>query len=222
MLSVVSRLETAADGTGTVTFVGSAAGDAGAADRVEWARLHDDARGHRRRAAGAGRRPRRARRDPRPDHPGARHHDPGHLPRRWDRGRAAAADAPRLDRGVRRADPDRASPTPTPRSWWSTPTSRRSSIRRPADAPDRAARRARARGRARRRRRVDAARRRPRAAGDPAVHERLDRRAEGRDAPRPLRRRQHRRHRRRRADHATPTARCRGSRCTTTWGSSGC
>ena len=45
MLSVVSRLETAATGSGTVTFVGAAAGDAGPVDRVEWARLHDDARG---------------------------------------------------------------------------------------------------------------------------------------------------------------------------------
>jgi len=45
MLSVVSRLQTAAAGSGTITFVGSAAGDAGPTDRVEWARLHDDARG---------------------------------------------------------------------------------------------------------------------------------------------------------------------------------
>jgi fatty-acyl-CoA synthase len=45
MLSVVSRLETAATGNGSVTFVGAAAGDAGPVDRVEWARLHDDARG---------------------------------------------------------------------------------------------------------------------------------------------------------------------------------
>jgi fatty-acyl-CoA synthase len=45
MLSVVARLQTAAEGPGTVTFVGSAAGDAGPADRVEWARLHDDAAG---------------------------------------------------------------------------------------------------------------------------------------------------------------------------------
>jgi fatty-acyl-CoA synthase len=45
MLSVVSRLETAAERTGTVTFVGSAAGAVGATDAVEWARLHDDARG---------------------------------------------------------------------------------------------------------------------------------------------------------------------------------
>jgi fatty-acyl-CoA synthase len=43
MPSVLARLETAAEGTGTVTFVGSAAGDAGPADRVEWARLHEDA-----------------------------------------------------------------------------------------------------------------------------------------------------------------------------------
>ena len=49
MPSVVSRLETAADGASTVTFVGSAAGASdttgGAVDRVEWSRLHDDARG---------------------------------------------------------------------------------------------------------------------------------------------------------------------------------
>jgi fatty-acyl-CoA synthase len=45
MLSVVSRLQTAAEGTRAITFVGSAAGDAGPADRVEWARLHEDARG---------------------------------------------------------------------------------------------------------------------------------------------------------------------------------
>jgi fatty-acyl-CoA synthase len=44
MPSVSARLESAADGRGTVTFVGSAAGGAGLADRVEWARLHDDAR----------------------------------------------------------------------------------------------------------------------------------------------------------------------------------
>jgi fatty-acyl-CoA synthase len=45
MPSVVARLQTAAEGTGTVTFVGSAAGDAGPADRVDWSQLHDDARG---------------------------------------------------------------------------------------------------------------------------------------------------------------------------------
>jgi fatty-acyl-CoA synthase len=45
MPSVVSRLETAADGTATVTFVESAAGGPGAVDRVEWARVHADARG---------------------------------------------------------------------------------------------------------------------------------------------------------------------------------
>jgi fatty-acyl-CoA synthase len=44
MTSVLSRLDTAADGTGTVTFVGSAAGDAGPRDQVEWRRLHHDAR----------------------------------------------------------------------------------------------------------------------------------------------------------------------------------
>src|SRR3954447_10117841 len=45
MPSVVSRLESAAGGSATVTFVGSAAGADGPVDRVEWARLHDDARG---------------------------------------------------------------------------------------------------------------------------------------------------------------------------------
>jgi fatty-acyl-CoA synthase len=45
MLSVVARLESAADGAGTVTFVGAAAGDRRPADQVEWTRLHDDARG---------------------------------------------------------------------------------------------------------------------------------------------------------------------------------
>jgi fatty-acyl-CoA synthase len=46
MPGVVSRLESAAAGAGTITFVGSAAGDApGAVDRVEWARLHHDACG---------------------------------------------------------------------------------------------------------------------------------------------------------------------------------
>jgi fatty-acyl-CoA synthase len=43
MTSVRARVETAADNHGTVTFVGSAAADA-RVDRVEWARLHDDAR----------------------------------------------------------------------------------------------------------------------------------------------------------------------------------
>ena len=42
MPSVLSRLATAAEGSAAVTFVGSAAGDAGT-DRVEWARLRDDA-----------------------------------------------------------------------------------------------------------------------------------------------------------------------------------
>jgi fatty-acyl-CoA synthase len=45
MLSVVARLQTAAEGAGTVTFVGAAAGDAGPSDRVEWATLHEDAQG---------------------------------------------------------------------------------------------------------------------------------------------------------------------------------
>jgi len=45
MPSVVARLQTAADRGGTVTFVGSAAGGDGTSEQIEWARLHDDARG---------------------------------------------------------------------------------------------------------------------------------------------------------------------------------
>src|SRR4051794_6589122 len=42
--SVVSRLTAAADGPGTITFVGAAAGGgAAAADVVRWAQIHDDA-----------------------------------------------------------------------------------------------------------------------------------------------------------------------------------
>src|SRR3954454_21932833 len=44
MPSVVSRLQTAAEGNRAITFVGSAAGAAGPADPVGWARLHADAR----------------------------------------------------------------------------------------------------------------------------------------------------------------------------------
>ncbi len=43
VLSVSARLEAAADGRGTITFVGAAAGDE-RVDRVEWARLHEEAR----------------------------------------------------------------------------------------------------------------------------------------------------------------------------------
>ena len=80
-------------------------GGAGTADRVEWARLHDDARGIaaalQARGVGPG------------VHVGilgpttraAGHHDPGDLPGRRHGGLAAAADAARIDRGVRRADP---------------------------------------------------------------------------------------------------------------------
>lgn len=42
MTSLLTRLEAAAEGTGSITFVGSAAG--GPPDEVPWARLHDDAR----------------------------------------------------------------------------------------------------------------------------------------------------------------------------------
>lgn len=46
-MTVSARLETAAAARGTITFVGSAAGGSGtdpAIDRVEWSRVHDDAR----------------------------------------------------------------------------------------------------------------------------------------------------------------------------------
>ncbi len=43
MTTVSARVEAATDREGTVTFVGAAAGDA-RIDRVEWSRLHDDAR----------------------------------------------------------------------------------------------------------------------------------------------------------------------------------
>ena len=66
-----------------------------------------------------------------------------------DRRRAAAADAPRVHRGVRRADPARASPTPTPGSWSSTATSRRSSTAARRHRGRRPARRARRGRRAR-------------------------------------------------------------------------
>ena len=199
MLSVVSRLETAAEGTRDHHLRRlrrrrrrpRRPGRVGAAPRRR--------PGHGRRAPGARRGTRRARRAARPDLARARHRDPGRLARRRHRRRAPAADAPRLDRGVRRRRPGRASPTPTPRSWSSTPSSRRSSTRCPTHAAVVAARRARRGGRARRRRRVGSPARRPRPPRDPAVHERLDRGPEGRDAPRPLRRREHRRDRRRRA-----------------------
>ena len=67
-------------------------------------------------------------------------------------------------------------------------TSRRSSTRCPTPPTVGLLDELAAEGRARRRRRVGATARRPRAPRDPAVHERLDRGAEGRDAPRPLRR----------------------------------
>ena len=222
MLSVVSRLETAAERSGTVTFVGSAAGGAGATDPVEWARLHDEARGIAAalQARGVG--------------PGVHVGILGPttralvttiqatflaggtvvalpLPMRLGSieefvEQTRPADRERRHRGRGRRPRPRAVPRPAVE----------------AVGAHRAARRAGARRRARRRRRVEAAPGRSRAAGHPPVHERLDRRAQGRHAPRPLRRGEHRRHHRRRRHHAKPTGRCRGCPCTTTWGSSGC
>ena len=204
MLSVVSRLETAATGSGTVTFVGAAAGDAGPVDRVEWARLHDDARGIAAALAARG------------VGPGVHVGILGPtsralvttiqatflaggtvvalpLPMRLgsieefvDQTRVRIANA---DAALVVVDPDLA-PFLDPA---------------PADARRGAARRARAwKARAPEPSGGRAPGRRPRAARDPAVHERLDRGTEGRDAARPLHRRQHRRDRRRRA--ASPHA----------------
>ena len=151
---------------------------------VPWSQLHDDARAVAAGLQARGIDPGRPRGDPRADQPAARHRDPGVLAGRRDRRRAAAADADGVDRGVRRPDP-----LPDPQ-------------RRRCAAADRPRARAvhRAGRRAIRRRcccpicmpgrgrpspdELDAVRRRPRSTGDPAVHERLDLRAEGRDAAR--------------------------------------
>ena len=108
---------------------------------------------HRRRPAGPRRRPRRARRHPRPHHPGPGHHHPGDLPGRRHRRRPAAADAARVDRGVRRADPP---PDHQRRRRGGGRRPRPGAVPRPAveaDGADRAARRAGARRRPGRRRR---------------------------------------------------------------------
>ena len=93
-----------------------------------------------------------------------------------------AADAARVDRGVRRSRRAGASRTRTPTSSSSTPSSRRSSPSNPATRRSSGSTSCgRAAGRS-----WERPDRRPRRARDPAVHERVDRRPEGRDAPAPV------------------------------------
>ena len=216
--SLLPRLEAAADRNRSITFVTGATDSAAyTTEAVEWARVHDDARAMAAELQ-------------------ARGVQPGHTigligPTTRDlvtaiqaiwltgaaRRHAAAADAHGLDRGVRRPDPgadgerrvpgrDRRRPAPR------VPTP---GAERPADGH---ARRAAGRGHDPRPRRVPAPRRRPELAGDPAVHEWEHRRAEGRDAPAPLRhRRTSTRSTRRSSSTTTWTAPRRGFRSTTTW-----
>ena len=222
MTSVGARLEAAAEGDGTVTFVGAAAGRRGISTGSSGTELHDDAR-----AMAAALQ--------------ARGVEPGaHVARH------RADVAPARHRACRRSG-SRAAPWSRSRSRCASGRSRSSSTRRVrrierADAavvvidpelapfldppPGRAVvvtpRRARGRGA---RRSADALRatgRRPRPPRDPAVHERVDRRPEGRDAPRPLRPRQHRRDRGGDRDHQRRPRRVVAARSTTTWASSGC
>ena len=126
MPTLRERLVSAADPDRGVVFVGS-----NDPVRVPWSELHDEALdvaaalsahgvpagGH---VALLG-----------PTTRDAGDHDPGHVARRRDRGDAAAADAARLDRGVRRPDPppDRATPT-------STVARRRPAARRRSSTPE--------------------------------------------------------------------------------------
>ena len=224
MPSVVSRLQTAAEGTRAITFVGSAAGDAGPADRVEWARLHEDAAAwppRSRRAvsvpvctSGCSDRPRvrwspPSRRSPWPAAPWS----PSPSPCGWGRSRSSWSR------------PVGASPTPTPNWWPSTVTSHPSSTR---------------------------SRLTPGRAPPPCCSTTSSRQEHG-SAPRrgcarpttpsgwrscssPVARPRHRRAScsptgawgrtstpsSRRPGSPTPTPPCPGSRCTTTWASSGC
>ena len=100
---------------------------------------------------------------------------------------AAAADADGVARGVRRARPGPASATATPSSLLIDDRAR--AVLRAGAAATRRSRRCGpiacpGRG-APERRALEHAGARPRAARHPAVHERLDERAEGRDDPRP-------------------------------------
>ncbi len=203
--ALVPRLEAAADGPGAITFLGSAAGADGPQSQVSWRALHDDARGFAAALAGPRHRARNPCGDPRPHHPAARHRHPGHVAVRRGNGDAPPADATRLDRRVRRADAS-AHPLVRRRARDRRPATRRVPRPRRRRSPDPAPRRARRR--TARHRRVRPPGRRPRPARDPAVHERVDVRPEGRDPSAPLRDGERRRHR-----AGRPVARRCGPRC---------
>ena len=100
-----TRLEAAADRSGTITFVtGATDGPAYTSETVPWAQLHDEARAMAAALQARGAGSRRHRRAARPHVARARDRDPGHLAHRRDRRDAPAADAARLDRRVRRRD----------------------------------------------------------------------------------------------------------------------
>ena len=221
--STIERLEQAADAATGVRFVGaSVMPDGEPAVRVV-APAPRRGPGRRRRPAGPRPRPRRPRRHPRTDQPRPDDDRPRLLDGRHRLDGAAAADAHGLAGGVRRVDPGphpprRRQARADRRPCWPRSTRRRPATRRSPrwaavlpGRPRRAVRRA-----------PGGAGARSRAARDPAVHERVDERAEGRDDPRPGAH----------APTSTPAARaatscpstrswCRGCRCTTTWGSSG-
>ena len=194
---LLPRLIRATDGPGTITFLGSArsAGAAGAGARgetVEWARLFEDAQGIRRRPAGPRRRARVARRAARPDLPARsspRSRRPGSparrsscLPLPMRLGSIEEFVAPDARRRIQNADADvvvvdpelepflAVEPGDPPIVRLDELRGRPASWERPDDDPD--------------------------ALGDHPVHERIDRRPEGRDAPAALPGEQHRRHRR--------------------------
>ena len=144
---------------------------------VEWARLHDEARAMAAELQARGDRPGPVGGDRRPDDPRPRHRDPGHVAggRRtsscsrsrcaWARSRSSSS---RHARRVLNAEcRDRAR----------RPAARRTARSDAGRSPDPDARRARAGCSSPRQRRVLAAGRRPRRAGDPAVHEWEHRRA---------------------------------------------
>ena len=218
MLTMTQRIEAGADRGHDLTFVVGG-------DHVSGPVPPAPRRGPRlrRQPPGPGRRPGRPRGPARPDVAAARHRDPGDLAERRHRRRAAAARC-----ACRRSR----SSSPRPGCGSRTPTSSLVLVDPelapfiepvPGDPPmvgwDAVQPGA---GRARRRR-LGAARRRPRSPRDPAVHQRVDLRPQGRDAPAPHGGRQPRRHRARpRRSTRTTTCSCRGCRCTTTWAWWGC
>ena len=133
-----------------------------------------------------------------------------------------AADADGVDRGVRRPDPRRGSSTPTSSLVLVDPELA-PFIEPVAGDPPMVGWEASSPAPAGRRGRLGPPRRRPRPPRHPAVHQRVDLRPEGRDAPAPHgRRRTSTPSPRRPRSTPTTTSWCRGCRCTTTWASSGC